>query len=116
MCYTCMSHRRSKSSATSSTIQITVTLNKRTSILAWKTKIGNSLLAEAHLPPDSDVFLRLTLLHLLVVVSLLLDQWTEDVLVLVGILIPKSGCGCGSGWGKWEGKEVKERIEQGKWV
>ena len=90
-----MSYRRFKSSATASNIQ-----QSHTSLPAWKTEIGNSLLAEAHLPPDSDVFQRLTLLHLLVVVSLLLDQWTKDVLVLVRILIPKSGCGCGSGWGK----------------
>ena len=72
---------------------MTVTLNRHTSILAGKTEIGNSLLAEAHLPPDGDVFLRLTLLHLLVVVSLLLDQWTKDVLVLVGIFIPEWGIG-----------------------
>ena len=64
---------------------------QRTSILAWKTEVGYSLLAETHLPPDRDVVLRLTLLHLLIVVSLLLDQGTKDVLVLVCILIPKSG-------------------------
>lgn len=64
-------------------------LNQHTSVLAWEAEIGNPLLAEAHLPPHSDVVLRLAFLHLLVIVSLLLDQGTKDVLVLVGILIPK---------------------------
>lgn len=50
-------------------------------------------MAEAHLPPDSDVVLRLALLHLLVIVSLLLDKGTKDVLILVGILIPRVAVG-----------------------
>ena len=50
-------------------------------------EVGDGLLVEALVPAHLDVVLRLRLLQLLVVVGLQLHQGTEDVLVLVSVLV-----------------------------
>ena len=58
-----------------------------TSILLREVKESNSLLVQTGVPADRNVLLGLRLLKSLVIVRLQLHKWTEDVLVLVGILV-----------------------------
>ena len=50
-------------------------------------QVGRNLLVEADVPSDLDIVLCLGLLELLVIVRLQLDQGTEDVLILVTVLV-----------------------------
>lgn len=47
----------------------------------------DTLLVESHVPPHDEPFLGLRLLETLVVVGLDLDERSEDVLVLVRVLV-----------------------------
>ena len=50
-------------------------------------EICDSLFVESDIPTDDDVVLRLRLLQFTIVISLQLDQRTENVLVLISILV-----------------------------
>mmetsp|Transcript_7910 Transcript_7910/g.23809 ORF Transcript_7910/g.23809 Transcript_7910/m.23809 type:complete len:839 (+) Transcript_7910:1217-3733(+) len=50
-------------------------------------EVGDTLLVEPHVPVHHQVLLAVLLLHHLVVVRLVLDQGTENVLVLIGVLV-----------------------------
>ena len=52
-----------------------------------KDEICDSLFVESDIPTDDDVVLRLRLLQFTIVISLQLDQRTENVLVLISILV-----------------------------
>ena len=53
-------------------------------------EVSDLLLVETDIPANDDVVLRLRLLQFLVVVSLQLHQRSEDVLVLVRVLVSAS--------------------------
>ena len=48
---------------------------------------GDPLLVETHVPADDEAFLSLRLFQALVVVGFDLDERTEDILVLVRVLV-----------------------------
>lgn len=60
-----------------------------TCVFDGEKEVGDPLLVQSHVPADHNILLGLGLLHLLVIISLQLDEGPKDVLVLVGILIPQ---------------------------
>ena len=70
---------------------------QRTSILARKLEVGDSLFAECHVPADLNVLLSLALFQILVVVCLQLHQRPKYVLVSVGILVAAEEGNSGTG-------------------
>mmetsp|Transcript_41357 Transcript_41357/g.93480 ORF Transcript_41357/g.93480 Transcript_41357/m.93480 type:complete len:202 (-) Transcript_41357:716-1321(-) len=52
-----------------------------------KLEIGDALLVQTHVPTHGDVLLRLSLLHVPVIIRLELHEGPHDVLVLVSVLI-----------------------------
>lgn len=53
----------------------------------WERQMREPLRRHRHVPAQADAGLRLRLLHLAIVVGLELDERTEDVLVLVGVVV-----------------------------
>lgn len=65
--------------------------NSQPNLSAFEFRHGEvrySLVVETDVPSDRDVVFRLRLLQPLVVVGFNLDEWTEDVLILVSVFIP----------------------------
>lgn len=79
-----------------------------TSIPPREIEVGYPLLVEANVPTHLYTSMGLALLQLLVIVSFKLDQRPKDVLILVGILIPRGRRGY-----RWRrgGRGVEERGE-----
>jgi hypothetical protein len=55
----------------------------------WHAEPGESPLVQTHVPSDRDLAFRLRFLHLLVVIRLDLDKGSKDVLILIGVFVPK---------------------------